>query len=139
MKTTIRFQDDYPVSVTFKFNQPMPKEGKYGQQFYYGVVDEFNNEAGFYATEKLHNLLQNVGDLKDRRLEIEKKSTENNRSYWVIRENGEDITPSENSVKNISENIIKKDQILEDVADLKLRINELEGMVENLISLIGNQ
>ncbi|MDD5489307.1 MAG: hypothetical protein PHP25_01315 [Candidatus Moranbacteria bacterium] len=132
----IRFQDNVPVIVRFNFSYPIPKNGRYGMQFFYGVKNDMGREAGFYATEKLHNILQVVGsvvgNLKGCQLEIEKKITDGGKSFWKIYEKEEDITPSESQIKDYVESLGKKDEVQDAIDDLKIRVYDLEKIVKNL-------
>ena len=98
-KEIIRFQEGTSVKLTFTFDTPIDSNGKYGKQFCYGVNDDMGHEKVIFATEKLNNILQTIGDLKGRKLEIEKKSTDKGKNYWVISEYGEDITPDDSLVR----------------------------------------
>lgn len=93
-KETIRFELNKPVEVKFSFSAPIPVTGMYGRQYLYGVKKTGSGrDYSFYATEKLNNLLQSIGKLFSRHLEIEKKEYASGKNYWVIKEKGVDITP----------------------------------------------
>ncbi|HCU01887.1 TPA: hypothetical protein DIC62_03805 [Candidatus Nomurabacteria bacterium] len=131
-KEIIRFQEGTSVKLTFTFDTPIDSNGKYGKQFCYGVNDDMGHEKVIFATEKLNNILQTIGDLKGRKLEIEKKSTDKGKNYWVISEYGEDITPDDSLVREYLRNFGVKNQTQEDIEDLKMRVYDLERAVKNL-------
>jgi hypothetical protein len=48
-RQVIRLEVDEPVLLKFNFSEPIPSEGKYGMQFYYGVMKE--NDSEYYGKE----------------------------------------------------------------------------------------
>lgn len=131
-KEIIRFRDNISEKIKFNFESPIDSNGKFGKQFCYGVSDDMGHEKVIFVTEKLNNLLQTIGNLKGRKLEIEKRITDNGKNYWAISEYGEDITPDDGAVKDYLDSLGKKDQVQEDIEDLKMRVYDLERAVKNL-------
>jgi hypothetical protein len=131
-KEIIRFQENESVRVKLNFDYPIESNGKFGKQFCYGVTDDVGHEKVIFATEKLNNLFQTIGDIKGRWLEIEKKVTDNGKNYWVIRSDEQDITPSDEDVQNYLGNLGKKDEMQEKIQDLEMRVYDLERAVKNL-------
>jgi hypothetical protein len=91
-KEVARFVVDEPISAHFTFSNPVEVNTKFGKQYRYSIIEGYTDYV-FFATEKLNGLLQSVGKLSGRTLEIEKKAYPGGKNYWVIRENGVDITP----------------------------------------------
>lgn len=131
-KEIIKFQENESVRVRINFDYPIESNGRYGKRFCYGVSDDVGHEKVMFATEKLHNLLQAIGDIKGRWLEIEKKVTDNNKNYWIIRDNGEEITPNDEDVRNYMSSLGRKDEMQEKIQDLEMRVYDLEKAMKNL-------
>lgn len=94
----IKFELNRPVEVNFSYNTPVVTDGRFGRQYRYGVRSN-DKSCVIFATEKLSTLLQELGEIRYRTLEIEKKELQRGNdflNYWVIRENGVDITPKPN-------------------------------------------
>lgn len=128
----VKFEASVPRRFRFEFDSPVPTNGNFGKLYLYGVFSDVCSNAGFYATEKLNNILQTIGNLRGRWLEIEKKMTDSGKSYWIVRENGEEITPSDDTIKDYVDSLEKKDQVQEDIDDLRMRVGELESAVNFL-------
>jgi hypothetical protein len=124
-RKVIRLEVNEPVILRFNFSEPIPSEGKFGMQFYYGVMKEGDSQYyGFYATENLNRMLQSLENIKERKIEIEKKVYPEGKHYWVLREDGEDITPKLNS--SLQAKSEKESEEASKLEDFEIRLKKIE-------------
>lgn len=131
----VKFLTNRKESIAFKFDTGLEKEGKFGPQYAYGV--EWNGEEAYlYATAALNGLLQQLGGLKGRTLEIEKAQDPNDlkRTYWVIYENGQEITPRGNHKESGNQQMSPQN-----TPDIVGRLEALEKAVKFLMDDYRNR
>ena len=73
----IKFQPNVPVDVTLAFDQPKTGNGPHGTWYLYGTKPLITGETGFFATELLHNKIQEAGLSEGDKITIIKVSKDN--------------------------------------------------------------
>ena len=87
----LKIQTNVPEIITFKFPDFKTGTNDYGQWYKY-TVENRGVDKVFFPTEYLHNMLQTIGTLEGKTLEILKYENGTFKN-WKIFEAGLDITP----------------------------------------------
>lgn len=103
MPDKLKFLTNVPEEVTFKFDSPKvwdntSQDGKAYKTYSYLVVNR-GVDKYMSATQYLNDLLSQLGGLRDRTLSIEQVQdpADLKKKYWVIKENGMEVTPSKST------------------------------------------
>ena len=128
---TLKIMTNVPEIITFQFDDFKTGTGQYGQWYMYTVENRGVNKT-FFPSEHLHQLLQTIGNLQGKTLEIVKYE-DGNFKNWKIVQNGLDITPKiiastgskpEEKVKNSLEERLNK--AAAKFAEIEARVKRLE-------------
>ena len=79
----IKFQPNVPVDVSLAFDQPKTGNGPHGTWYLYGTKPLITGETGFFATELLHNKIQEAGLSEGDKVTII-KVTKDNKTFFNI-------------------------------------------------------
>jgi hypothetical protein len=139
MNNYIRFKTNIPELIEFSFDEPKIFDSKFnpGEKSYsYGVVWGGEN-AYLTATPFLNDLLQTIGNLKGKRLYINKVEIEGNKKTWQILDSTKaDITP-----KVINRIDVQSPQKTQPGAnsDLSARLDKASGLFTTLQNQVNAQ
>ena len=95
----IDIKTNIPEIIKFKFDtfKKWENTSQAGKPYVsYSIGTEWKGQDAYFSlfeSDYLKAFAQLDGQLKDRTLEIEKVEGDGGRKYWVIKENGNDITP----------------------------------------------
>lgn len=136
MANYVKFKTNVSEIIKFHFNTPKEFESKFGKVFSYGVEWK-GQDAYLSATPTLNDKLQALGGLKDRTLEVEKAEGENNRLYWIIKENGTEITPEpQNTSYTTPTPKTQENATGEATGDVRLKLHQLNSNQQKIVTEI---
>ena len=114
-----KFDPNLPTEVELSFDQPKSGEGKYGTWYLYGIKPLISGENGFFATDLLHQKLQELESKSGDKLIITKIAKDDKTFFDVKKIFSSE--PKEASISNTNEVINKVDN----KATLEQRVNIL--------------
>ena len=87
-----KFDPNLPTEVELTFDEPKTGENQYGTWYLYGIKQLITGENGFFATDLLHNRLQELGAKTGDKLLITKVA-KNDKTFFDVKKlgGGEDI------------------------------------------------
>lgn len=126
----LKFLDNLPETVIFKYDSPKvwdnvsKQDGKSYKTYSYAVTYK-GIDLYMSANEYLNSLLQSLGSLQGRELELVhlQDPSDLKRKYWQIKERGADITPSVSS---------QPKQTVQNNSELEDRVRVLEERIEKM-------
>ena len=104
---SLKFNPNLPTEVELAFDEPYSGEGKYGIWYLYGVKPLISGETGFFATEILNGILQDMKVKTGSKLIIT-KVVKDEKTNWDVKRIGDD-QPKEVSIDDIPEVINEVD------------------------------
>ena len=104
---SLKFNPNLPTEVELTFDEPKTGEGKYGIWYLYGVKPLISGETGFFATEILNGILQDMKVKTGSKLIIT-KVVKDEKTNWEVKRIGDD-QPKEVSIDDIPEVINEVD------------------------------
>ncbi len=133
-KERVKFQTNLPELITFQFDDFRSGEGDYGIWYAYGVENRGKDKM-LFPTEILHNKLQAINNLKGRTLEITKVEGENNRKFWVIKENDAEIVSQQryNAPQSPTRPLYEQSKL-----PLQEKLDRLQGQLNTTFDKVQN-
>ena len=132
----INLQSGTRESITLEYDQPLEKEGKFGQQYTYGCVPIITGETRFTANTRVHGLIQELNVGKGDTIIIEKvKATPNDYITVSLPENHPKRMDPTPTGPPIHKSVDKFEKQFE-APDTKLVNHELSVRVEKLENLV---
>ena len=114
-----KFDPNLPTEVELSFDQPKSGEGKYGTWYLYGIKPLISGENGFFATDLLHQKLQELESKSGDKLIITKIAKDDKTFFDVKKIFSSE--PKEASISNTNEVINE----IDNKATLEQRVNIL--------------
>lgn len=131
-KEQVKFLTNISERLTFKFGDFKSGESAHGPWYLY-TVEHKGEDKALFPSAKLHSMLQSIGSLEGRTLEI-LKYEDGNVKMWKILENGQDITPKGNPAPK--QEGIDPIKLREAFTALTARVTELEKKVSGHDTLL---
>lgn len=127
----VKFLTNIAEIITFKFDQGLEKDGQHGKFYSYGVVWK-GEDAYMAVSPMLNDMLQKIGNLKDRTLQVMKYEDPSNtkKTLWkVMDENNNDLTNTPSKAVETTEHIQHPPASTNDATgQMKVLQDEIEKM-----------